>query len=109
MSNQYSDRDPMQLDLDGGHYSRHTRAMTKEGLHSKVDIAMELAYRDREIENLKGAVLNVISILNQDEDDERGFACPRSMFKSHRCTGDRGEGCSSEHDKCWWKYLMGGK
>lgn len=38
------------------HYSKHVLAMTKEGLHSKADIASELAYRDKEIAALRAQV-----------------------------------------------------
>lgn len=34
------------------HYSRHVSAMTSEGLHSKADIAEQLAWRDKRIEEL---------------------------------------------------------
>lgn len=51
--NQYAERDAMQLDINGGYYSRHIQAMTREGLHSKSDIAAELAWRDQQIDQLK--------------------------------------------------------
>ena len=35
------------------HYSRHVSALTTEGLHSKSDIAAELAWRDAEIARLQ--------------------------------------------------------
>lgn len=35
------------------HYCKHVMAMTAEELHSKADIASELAYRDQEIERLR--------------------------------------------------------
>lgn len=38
------------------HYSRHTAALTTEGLHSKADIAAQLAYRDWQIAKLKDVV-----------------------------------------------------
>lgn len=50
---QYAERDVIQLDRDGNYYCRHVRAMTAEGLHSKSDIAAELAWRDREIDRLR--------------------------------------------------------
>lgn len=56
MSNQYEDRDAFELDKAGGYYTRHVVAMTKEGLHSKSDIAAELAHRDYEIDKLKAQV-----------------------------------------------------
>ncbi|MCP4700501.1 MAG: hypothetical protein GY862_27165 [Gammaproteobacteria bacterium] len=37
-------------------YAKHVSAMTSEGLHSKSDIAGELAYRDAEIERLRSEV-----------------------------------------------------
>jgi hypothetical protein len=46
----YAERDAMKL---GQYYSRHVSAMTGEDLHSKSDIAAELAWRDREIDRLK--------------------------------------------------------
>jgi len=50
---EYAKRNAMALDSDGDYYSRHIYAMTKEGLHSKSDIAKELAWRDREIDRLR--------------------------------------------------------
>lgn len=40
----------------GEYYVRHVVAMTREGLHSKADIAAELAVRDREIDRLRAAL-----------------------------------------------------
>lgn len=45
----YADRRPWDLEP---HYSAHVMAMTAEDLHSKADIAAELAFRDKEIERL---------------------------------------------------------
>jgi len=53
MYKQYAERDIVALDEQGGHYFRHVMAMTSEGLHSKSDIAAELAYRDRRIQDLE--------------------------------------------------------
>lgn len=50
---QYRQRDLVALDREGGHYFRHVRAMTAEGLHDKTHIAAELAARDWEIERLR--------------------------------------------------------
>lgn len=36
-----------------GHYAKHVSALTREDLHSKSDIAAELAYRDEQIERLQ--------------------------------------------------------
>lgn len=46
----YADRDPSKLEP---YYSRHVAAMTSEGLHSKSDIAAELAFRDERISLLR--------------------------------------------------------
>jgi hypothetical protein len=51
------------------HYSRHVSAMTSEGLHSKSDIAVELAFRDQEIARLRAALEAV-----------RGVAADRERF-----------------------------
>ncbi len=50
---EYKERDIPELGLEK-HYVRHVNAMTKEKLHSKGDIAAELAWRDQEIERLQG-------------------------------------------------------
>lgn len=42
-------RDPVKL---GRYYTDHVEAMTREKLHSKADIAAELAYRDLKIDVL---------------------------------------------------------
>jgi hypothetical protein len=42
----YAERDAMLLDQRGGYYFRHVSGMTREQLHSKSDIAAELAHRD---------------------------------------------------------------
>jgi hypothetical protein len=46
------------------YYSRHIAAMTAEGLHSKSDIAAELAFRDREIVRLQETVAQAGSFLS---------------------------------------------
>ena len=53
MTTLYGDRDPMQQDRFGNHYSKHVSAMTAEGLHSKSRIAAELAHRDIRIKELE--------------------------------------------------------
>ena len=52
MTSLYKKRDVMALDDEFGFYSSHVSAMTGEGLHSKSDIAAELAYRDSLIKKL---------------------------------------------------------
>lgn len=52
----YAERDIMALDDAGNYYFKHVSAMTGEKLHSKSDIAAELAHRDYEIDKLKARV-----------------------------------------------------
>lgn len=53
----YAERDIVDQDLrNGGAYMRHVQAMTAEGLHSKSDIAAELAHRDIVIAKLQSAL-----------------------------------------------------
>lgn len=47
---EYAERDIIEQE---DYYVRHINAMTKEGLHSKSDIAAELAHRDISIFNLE--------------------------------------------------------
>ena len=49
----YEERNVVELDEIGNHYSNHVSAMTSEGLYSKSDIAAELGYRDAMIDSLK--------------------------------------------------------
>lgn len=60
----YAKRDIEALDEAGSYFFLHMSAMTSEKLHSKSDIAAELAYRDKVIDELKAANLR---ILNDDE------------------------------------------
>jgi len=46
----YAKRDAIDLEP---HYSKHVGAMTREALHSKADIAAELAWRDARIADLE--------------------------------------------------------
>lgn len=50
MNKLYAKRSVME---QGKYYIDHVMAMTAEGLHSKADIAAELAHRDIEIQQLK--------------------------------------------------------
>ena len=50
LEKQYADRNPI---AQGHYYIRHLMAMTSEKLHSKSDIAKELAHRDMLIDDLK--------------------------------------------------------
>lgn len=52
----YPPQSPIDLDRAGGYYSKHVSAMTGEALHTKSDIAEQLASRDMRIDALLGAL-----------------------------------------------------
>ena len=60
MSKQYPACGPLYGERDaetlGQHYGKHVHAMTREQLHSKSDIAAELAWRDQNIEQLQARI-----------------------------------------------------
>lgn len=43
-------------------YSQHVMAMTKEGLHSKSEIASQLAFRDKRIAELEAMVARPLAM-----------------------------------------------
>lgn len=64
--------------LLGEHYLRHVDAMTREGLHAKSAIAAQLAWRDAEIERLRGE-LGARSTAAQPADEM--VTIPRSALR----------------------------
>lgn len=74
MSKQYAERDASALDEAGGYYIRHVSAMTKEGLHSKSDIAAELAFRDLQIDQLNHRINRLLT-----ERNATGLAIERAI------------------------------
>lgn len=62
MTKLYAERDPDEIEPCR---MRHLLAMTSEGLHSKADIADELAYRDKEIERLTQELTNDKDDINE--------------------------------------------
>lgn len=50
---EYPEICPMELDEVGGYYAKHVSAMTAEELHSKSDIAIQLGWRDMQIDRLQ--------------------------------------------------------
>ena len=66
----YADRDICEQDAKGGFYFKHVLAMTAEGLHSKSDIAAELAHRDIIIQRQKDLIVAVQSALQDLEKEE---------------------------------------
>ena len=59
---EYKDRDIIKL---AEYYTTHVQAMTAEGLHSKSDIAAELAHRDVQIDRLRGQLQNCVNYLER--------------------------------------------
>lgn len=59
-------------------YAKHVNAMTAENLYSKSDIAIELAYRDKQIEQLQSSLQS-----SQEECAEL-----RALIKTLRDGGD---------------------
>lgn len=68
----YPEHDPAQLDRDGNYYTRHVSAMTTEGLHDKSDIAEQLGWRDREIDQLKREVSQLRALLTEAAEEDVG-------------------------------------
>ena len=58
----YARRDAME---QGQFYADHISAMTTEELHSKADIAKELAHRDIKIDKLIKLATKAVAILNE--------------------------------------------
>lgn len=69
----YGNRDTEAL---GEHYMNHLNAMTEEGLHSKADIAAELAIRDMQITMLAQEMATVSSLINK----VTGWAAERNLI-----------------------------
>ncbi len=70
----YGGRSPVELDRAGNYFCRHVEAMTSEGLHSKADIAAELAWRDHELDRLKREAATAYDRGRLDE-FRRGHTC----------------------------------
>ena len=63
-------------------FAEHMDAMTSENLHSKGDIAMELAYRDKQIHNLNKIIDGLLTLLDvqQEKIDQLMLEyCPEDM------------------------------
>ena len=62
----YGERDPMAQDEAGGYFARHMHHMTTENLHSKAEIAEELAHRDIQIEAKDQRIAELIEELDNE-------------------------------------------
>jgi hypothetical protein len=94
MSKLYTERDIIE---QGDYYSRHTSAMTGEDLHSKSDIAAELAHRDIEIDKLKARVAEL-------------YTRPAPADQGDTCTWELDHGDSAWAGECgiYWSFIDDG-
>lgn len=62
---------------------KHMMAMTTEGLHSKAAISIELAYRDWQIEQLRGALEGAAIFVESHCNDEspEGWPAIKALLK----------------------------
>jgi len=97
----YADRDPSELEP---WYSQHVNAMTAEGLHSKSDIAAELAHRDRQIREL---MERIVTLEQQNEALASRLDSAENAMRevvSHLQRSERGSthwaGCPDVHPVC---------
>jgi len=77
----YAVRNPYELQP---WFFRHMEAMTAENLHSKGDIAMELAWRDKQIHNLNKIVNGLLTSLDVQQakiDSLMLEYCPDEMIE----------------------------
>ncbi len=65
----YIKHDPVKL---GGYYTRHVEAMTAEGLERKSEIANQLAWRDQEIDRLKGENAKLLDAIDVVVHEQHG-------------------------------------
>jgi len=84
MSNLYAERDIIE---QGKHYSQHTSAMTSEGLHSKSDIAAELAHRDIEIERLQARAAELYDLIKYSQVESGVCMCGDKMQDHNQASG----------------------
>lgn len=100
MTKLYTERDIMALDEAGNYYCKHVSAMTSEKLHSKSDIAAELAQRDYEIEALKVQVvmLRVACQLGIDMFKANDINVPNTIETLQEAIDATPAQCLSAHD-----------
>lgn len=63
---EYAERD---IEAQGDQYYKHVSAMTGENLHSKSDVAAELAHRDIRIQTLEADLAKTVECLEFYADD----------------------------------------
>ena len=84
MSKLYTERDIIE---QGDYYSRHTSAMTGEGLDRKSDIAAELAHRDIQINQLQSQVAELYDLIKYAQVDSGVCMCGDNMQDHNQASG----------------------
>lgn len=80
-------RDIMEQDRQGGHYFRHVLALTAEALHSKSDIAAELAHRDTVIASLRQWVQAALDCKTWVWDSDQRLAAMGCVIEADQVIG----------------------
>lgn len=78
----YAERDVIR---QGQHYMTHVGAMTREGLHSKADIAAELAHRDIEIIRMTLRIAELERSAEQPKCSPTLTECPKCLNRIADC------------------------
>lgn len=81
MSNEYTERDVI---AQGLYYANHVHAMTTEKLHSKSDIAAELAHRDIRIAELEANQRETIQVIQSNCYDGSGQSNDRLLAHANK-------------------------
>jgi len=84
MSKLYTERDIIE---QGDYYSRHTSAMTGEGLDRKSDIAAELAHRDIQIDQLQSRVAELYDLIKYAQVDSGVCMCGDDIKDHNQSSG----------------------
>lgn len=106
MIKQYAERDAFELDQAGGHYMRHVMAMTAEQLHSKSDIAAELAWRDSQIAALQQKLDELVGLV--ENVDNSHCMCGAAIDKKYGCGCGHTVGMFDYHYGKWSKQYGSG-
>jgi hypothetical protein len=85
-------RDIMDQDRQGGHYIRHVQALTAEALHSKSDIAAELAHRDIVIDSLRQWVQAALDCKTWVWDSDQRLAAMGCVIEADQVIGSTTDG-----------------
>ena len=84
MSKLYTERDIIE---QRDYYSRHTSAMTGEGLDRKSDIAAELAHRDIQIDQLQSRVAELCGLIKYAQENSGVCMCGDDIKDHNQSSG----------------------